>query len=211
MKLLFTVRSCHRRSKVLRRTLDSFGAHPQIQIDDAVTPNENGLRQIDRLTDEDWIVMSEDDLEWCADPEGSISRWLSEHARPEVVVYRFFAFNRLEPISAHCATAPLAEMKGSQCVALRAADAKRFAAWARQHPLDWRPTGAPFQDEPHKGFDKLIGYWALQDRPDVSYGLVSRPFFVKHVGITSSLYPRAIHRDALFGGTSWSYQSEVSA
>ncbi len=211
MKILFTIRSCAKRRDMLAGTLRSLKSDVTVQVNDALTPNMNGVSQIDALTDEDWIVMSEDDLDWCADPVGSVTRWLKEHVRPEVTVYRFFAFDPLEPVSAHCSKAPLREMKGSQAVALRAADARRFAVWARQHPLDWRPKGAPFQNEPHKGFDKLIGYWALQDRSDVTYGLVSNPFFVKHMGRESSLYSRAIHRDARFAGSGWSYWSELSA
>lgn len=215
MKLLFTVRSCAKRRDMLAATLRSLkqrGVSKIVYVQhDDLTPNMNGVSQIDHLTDQDWIVMTEDDLEWCADPEGSIRRWLEEHARPDVTVYRFFAFDILTPYLPHCCKAPLREMKGSQAVALRAADARRFAAWARQHPLDWRPKQAPFQHEPYKGFDKLIGYWALQDRSDVPYGFVSTPFFVKHVGRDSSLYARAIHRDKQFGGTGWSYRAEVPA
>lgn len=209
MKILITIRSCDKRATMLRRTLLSMGntaIQVMLNLNDRLSPNENGIAQVDLLTDEDWIVMSEDDLAWCADPIGSMSRWLEDFALPEVMVYRFFAFDRLEPLSAHVARAPLREMKGSQVVAMRAADARRFAVWARKHPLDWRPKDAPFQDQPHTGFDKLLGYWALQDRPAVKHGLVSRPFFVRHLGRKSSIHARAIHRDAEFAGTAWSYR-----
>jgi hypothetical protein len=178
-----------------------------------LSPNANGLAQVDLLDvfPADWIVMSEDDLEWCADPLGSIARWLEDYATPDRMIYRFFAFDKLTPVSAHAATAPLREMRGSQVVALRADDARRFAAWARQHPLDWRPKGAPFQDRPHDGFDKLLGYWALQDRPAVTTGLVSRPFFVRHLGTESSIHSRGVRMDHAFGGAKWSYRAEVPA
>lgn len=169
-----------------------------------LTPNENGYAPIALLDeiDADWIILSEDDLEWCPDPIGSMSRWLEQHANPDVLIYRFFAFNSLTPVSKSCAKAPLREMKGSQAVALRAEDARRFAAWAKAHPFDWRPKGAPFQHRPHDGFDKLLGYWALQDRPAVPYGLVSVPFFVKHLGVQSSLHARGLRLDAQFIGES---------
>lgn len=172
-----------------------------------LTANENGLAPIALLDtiDADWIVLSEDDLEWCADPLGSMARWLEMYATPDVLIYRFFAFDRLTPVSKHAATAPLREQKGSQAVALRAADAKRFADWALAHPLDWRPASAPFQDRPNDGFDKLLGYWALQDRPLVTTGLVSQPFFVKHLGVQSSLHGRGIQRDAQFIGAEQAY------
>lgn len=171
-----------------------------------LTPNQNGIAPVGLLDhmDADWIVLSEDDLEWCADPVGSVSRWLDAYATPDVLMYRFFAFDRLTPVSRHAARAPLREQKGSQAVALRADDARRFAAWAAAHPLDWRPRGAPFQHRPHDGFDKLLGYWALQDRPSVPYGLVSQPFFVKHLGVQSSLHSRGVRMDGQFiGEASW--------
>lgn len=169
-------------------------------------PNANAIRQI-AILDEihaDWIVMSEDDLEWCPDPIESMARWLGTYHHPDVSIYRFFAFDTLKPVSAHLATAPLREMRGSQVVAMRATDARRFAAWAKAHPLNWRPKGAPFQDRPHDGFDKLLGYWALQDRPSMTTGLVSRPFFVKHLGVQSSLHRFGVRKDAEFiGGHAW--------
>ena len=171
-------------------------------------PNANGLAPIAYLDEcqADWIVLSEDDLEWNRDPLGSIARWLADYARPFVSVYRFFAFDRLTGLHTHAAKAPLREQKGSQAVALRATDARRFAAWAQAHPLDWRPKDAPYQDQPHNGFDKLIGYWALQDGA-VDYGLVSQPFFVRHLGVESSLHHVGRRMDAAFGGAHWTYTS----
>lgn len=188
----------------LERIASAMTLHPPLARRRA---NENGLAPIALLNeiDADWIVLSEDDLEWCADPLGSMARWLEAHATPDVLVYRFFAFDRLTPVSAHAASAPLREQKGSQAVALRAADARRFAAWAIAHPLDWRPAGAPFQHRPHDGFDKLLGYWALQERPSVTTGLVSRPFFVKHLGVQSSLHSRGVRMDGQFIGTDRAY------
>jgi hypothetical protein len=233
MKLLFTMRTADRSPKrnYLAATLDSLVRGGVGAADIHVFPtgtdigwllksstgmylhpttvrrtaNANGIAPIALLdsVDADWIILSEDDLEWCADPLGSMARWLDEHATPDVMVYRFFAFDVLTKVSEHVASAPLREMKGSQVVALRAADARRFAAWAKAHPLDWRPKNAPFQDKPHSGFDKLIGYWALQDRPSVTTGLVSRPFFVKHLGVQSSLHSRGIRMDAQYTGKSY--------
>lgn len=173
-------------------------------------PNENGVACVALLDrhDADWIILSEDDLEFCADPLGSMARWLETYQQPDVVMYRFFAFDRLTQVSAHAATAPLCEQKGSQAVALRAADARRFAAWATAHPLDWRPKKAPFQDRPHDGFDKLLGYWALQDRPSVTTGLVARPFFCRHLGVESSLHSRGVRMDQQFIGAGKSYQGD---
>lgn len=180
--------------------------------DRRLTPNQNGLAPIALLDDieADWIILSEDDVFWCADPVGSMARWLSQHARPDVVVYRFFAFDHLHAEGLHVASAPLREQKGSQVIALRAADAKRLATWAKAHPLDWRPRTAPFRHRPHDGFDKLVGYWALQDTPETTYGLVSRPFFVDHIGVESSLHAYGKQLRNTFAGDSWSYPEAES-
>lgn len=165
-----------------------------------LSPNMNGIAPI-RLLDThpaDWIILSEDDLEWCADPLGSMARWLRDHARSDVRVYRFFAFDAVPRHGAPVCEVPLREQKGSQVIALRADHAKRLAAWAMTHQKDWRPCEAPFQSQPETGFDKLVGYWALQDRPSVTVGLVSRPFFVRHLGLESSLHRCGITRDGAF-------------
>jgi hypothetical protein len=171
-------------------------------------PNQNALAQIDLLSEfpADWIVMSEDDLEWCADPLGTIKRWLDVNAHPNRLFYRFFAFGELKPFNADAYESPLKEQKGSQAVAMRAENAVKFASWARANPLHWRPPNAPFQDRPHDGFDKLLGYWALQERPKVTTGLVSKPFFVRHLGVQSAIHSHGLRRDNLFGGASWSYR-----
>jgi len=174
-------------------------------------PNENALAQIDLMHryPADWIAMSEDDLAWCRHPLESIERWLTKHATPERLFYRFFAFGSLKPIARDVYETPLKEQKGSQVVAMRSDDAPRFARWARAHPRDWRPNGAPFQDRPHDGFDKLLGYWALQDNPKVTTGLVSKPFFVRHLGVESAIHSHGLRRDDQFGGPDWSYGASV--
>jgi hypothetical protein len=230
-KLLFTMRTANRAPKVnyLARTVESLwsggvrsdqihlfptdpdvswmpdipGVHVHVP-EHRRTPNMNGIAPIallDRI-EADWIVLSEDDLEWCHNPIETMAQWLQYHERPEVSVYRFFGFERqMVKRGPHVAETPLREQKGSQVIALRADDARRCAAWAQAHPKDWRPKSAPFQDQPHNGFDKLIGYWALQDRPSVQVGLVSQPFFVRHLGYESSLHRVGVARDAAFKAT----------
>jgi len=174
-------------------------------------PNDNGLAQIDLLDayPADWIVMSEDDLAWCKHPLESIERWLTTHATRDRLFYRFFAFGTMRRVAPDVYETALKEQKGSQVVAMRADDARRFAVWARAHVKDWRPKGAPFQDRPHDGFDKLLGYWALQEHPTVTTGLVSKPFFVRHLGVESAIHSHGLRRDDQFGGADWSYEASA--
>jgi hypothetical protein len=172
--------------------------------------NANGVAQVAALdvAPADWLLMLEDDVHVCADFEGSVLRWLDRFARPDVHVYRFCAFgepeHRLPSVTVH----PLREQRGSQAVALRSDDARRFAAWWSTHETDWRPKHAPFQQEPG-GFDKLIGYWALAEWPETRYGLVSRPQFVHHVGMQSSLHSRGVRNDEAFAGTSYRFEARA--
>jgi len=183
--------------------------------DKRCTPNENGIRQVEALndTEAEWIGLFEDDLELCADPVGSMVRWLADQAQPDVQVYRFFALPRT-PVAKqmpHATLSPLKEMRGSQAVVLRNLDARFFAEWAKAHPHDWRPKEAPFQDRTDRGFDKLIGYWALKRWPKQPLGMVSRPMMVRHMGVESAMYSHGLQNDREFAGTNWRYQSEVSA
>jgi hypothetical protein len=140
---------------------------------------------------------------------GSITRWLLVHADPAVHVYRLFALpgTASRKGAAHADRFPLWEMRGSQAVILRAADARAFAQWATSHAKDWRPKNAPFQNHPQtRGFDKLIGYWALATWPDQPDGLLSQPMMIRHVGRDSSMYSHGVSNDRAFAGMTWSYK-----
>lgn len=176
-------------------------------------PNANGVRQV-RVDGNptDWLVMLEDDVEVCADFYGSVERWLTDYADPDIHVYRLHALPEtpLKRVGKYAALAPLREMKGSQAVVLRMWDALLFASWATAHPRNWRPKDAPFQQHPERGFDKLIGYWALQQWPDQPNGLVALPMLVNHIGRESALHSHGLRNDARFAGAQWRYQGAAS-
>lgn len=199
----------------LSRELDGL---PPITIhapEQARTSNENGIAQVTALdsVDAEWIGLFEDDLETCADVVGSTLRWLSDHAVPEMHVYRLFALpgTPTKRYGAHAALHPLREMRGSQAVILRAPEARMFGSWATAHKTDWRPADAPYRDQPTKGFDKLIGYWALATWPDQRFGLLSQPMMIRHVGRESSLYSHGLANDRAFAGAGWKYQEQAHA
>lgn len=166
------------------------------------TPNANGIRLVDALQPSaaDWIALLEDDLD-CV-PATRLLAWLSAHDDPAYHVYRWSALpgTPLRTVDRTAARAPLREMRGSQAVLLRRADALAFQAWAVTHPKNWRPAGAPFQDKPDQGFDKLLGYWALATWPDQPDGLVAVPMLVNHIGRDSLLHSHGLSNDAQFAG-----------
>lgn len=175
------------------------------------TPNQNGLAQVSVLdtVDADWLLMLEDDLEFCADFLGSVQRWVEAHQTPDVRIYRFFAFRSpLETLESSYRFPITREngsngMVGSQAVLLRAADARAMVAWHRACRGAWRPSDDPMRKESERGFDKLIGYWGAS--VGQTYSLVSRPFFVRHIGQHSSLALRTFGdlNNHLFSRDAW--------
>lgn len=171
------------------------------------TPNENGLAQIAMVepSSYDWILLLEDDLEFCADFLGSVERWLERYARADRHVYRFFGFNvPSRPKAAY--DVRLERIRASQAQALRMADALDFLAWGRAHLHDWplqTAWGRAYTDH-WRGFDKLVASWALTRWPGQP-ALASHPQFVRHVGQHSSIHARTAWNDAAFAGRTWSF------
>ncbi len=172
-------------------------------------PNQNGVAQVSALdlAPADWLLMLEDDVHVCADFEGSVLRWLAKHQKPSIHVYRFCAFSAPTKVRAETMTYLLREQRGSQAVALRAEEARDFATWASEHHTCWRPAMAPFQNQRTNGFDKLVGYWALDRWPADQVGLVSRPMFVRHIGEKSLLHERTVVNTA-WAGQGWRYEGD---
>lgn len=172
-----------------------------------LSPNQNGLEQI-RVLDPlayDWVLLLEDDLAFCADFVGSVERWLRAAARPTRNVYRLFSF-RVRPPSSRKVAAydwPLKNMCGTQAVLLRMADAQDFLVWADANLETW----GGFRGNAKIAFDKLMAAWALHQWPDRP-GVLSHPFFVKHVGLVSSIHPAASHMDQLFAGPRWAFRPQ---
>lgn len=186
---------------------EEVGSHPVVRHVPNVrrTPNANGLAQIAVLDEApaEWLLMLEDDIDVCDDFPGSVLRWLDRHARPEVHVYRFCAFGGALANAPGVAIYPLREQRGSQAIALRGDEAPACLSWAAVKGKSWRPRGARFQDQPDLGFDKLIGYWALDRWPTSRVSYVSEPHMVRHIGIESGLYPQTVVNDAQFNTRAW--------
>ena len=169
-----------------------------------LSPNENGLAQI-RVLDPasaDWVLLLEDDLAFCADFLGSVQRWIVKAERPDRHVYRLFGFSLTPPKGRAVASYDwkLQGLCGSQAVLLRMADAQDFLAWSDANLETW----GGFRGNAKIAFDKLIASWALARWPGQP-GVVSHPLFVRHVGLKSSLHPRAIGNDRLFAGAGWRF------
>lgn len=176
-------------------------------------PNETGLRAIEMALaaepDAEWVLVMEDDLEFCKDFVGSVRRWIRRAAKADRNVYRFFGFERprngYRRVSAFDHT--LESLRASQAVLLRRADARDFVEWARINEDTWRSGRWPkvvSGADPHVAFDKLVGEWSLRKWPGRP-GVLSWPFFVNHIGHESSLHRRGVIDARQFGGKDWSY------
>lgn len=180
-----------------------------------LSPNENGLAMI-RAVDSTryrWLLLLEDDLAFCADFTASVRRWLHDHDRADRHVFRFFGFTRPPHRSVDAYDHRLDSLRGSQAIALRMDDALDFLAWGDAHLETWHkrvPWRSSLRLDPRVGFDKLVACWALTRWPKQP-GLISHPYFVKHVGKASTIHARTVGNDALFAGPRWRYRPPVNA
>jgi hypothetical protein len=182
-------------------------------------PNETGLSAIERALAADpeaaWVLLLEDDLAFCADFVASVRRWIGRHARADRNIYRFFGFNwpdrsqRRTPLEAFDHS--LTDLRASQAIVWRRADAVAFLSWARAHALTWRRNRWPRRGEadPRIAFDKLVAQWSIDTWPGRP-GVLSWPFFVDHIGALSSLHKRGVIDSRFFAGPTWSYGEAVS-
>lgn len=173
--------------------------------------NENGLAAIEwSLNQSDMIAVLEDDLAFCADFPGSLSRWLDHAVRPDRHVYRCFGFTRPPTGKPAAYDWPLASARASQAIILTNGDARAFVTWGRAHLHDWvglAPWGRQHVaiTDPTIGFDKFVATWALLTWPGVP-GVMSHPCLVDHIGVESSLHKYGLTDHRFFGGSDWAYQ-----
>lgn len=183
---------------------------PMLHVPDRVLgANDNGLAQVSAglETDADWILLLEDDLSFCADFVGSVERWLARYARADRNLYRFFGFTQAPSKTTEAYDCPLKSLRASQAVALRRTDAEDFLAWGRANLRTWRksPQGGGSTADPLIAFDKFLACWSLTRWPGRP-GVISQPYFVKHIGDQSSLHRFGARNDRFYAGDRWSYR-----
>jgi hypothetical protein len=184
-----------------------------------LSPNDTGLVAMEQALRASpaaaWVLLLEDDLAFCADFVASVRRWIHRHGRADRNVYRFFGFNwpgRVQQRTVEAYDHPLTNLRASQAILWRRADALAFVTWARAHALTWRGNRWPRHGEadPRIAFDKLVAEWAEQTWPRRP-GVLSWPFFVDHIGELSSLHKRGVVDHRFFAGATWRYRDGASA
>lgn len=161
-------------------------------------------------TDAPWILFCEDDIDVCADFLDSVGAWLDDHAHPDCHVYAFGAAYDHICTMYYCGESswayPIDAFYGTQCFALRNADARNLAAWLDTHPLV-NGVDAP------GAYDISMHEWAKTNWPTVDNFGASVPNFVQHMGDESSI-GSGFYQFPMWPGRDWSYtrrESKASA
>lgn len=153
-----------------------------------LTRVENGARLMAHDFGEiDWLIHVEDDVQPCADVEGSIQRWLERHAgRARLAPLWSAEHYGRGPVAVH----PIGRTFATVAIALRGADVGSVGRWARAHVSSWRDGELRL-----RGFDKMVGQWHRETYP-AHQVLATVPSLFQHIGRESSLaqLPRSTTR-----------------
>jgi hypothetical protein len=170
--------------------------------------NANAARALALASDEDadFVLMMQDDLDFCADFYGSLCRWLADHYQPHWLLYSFGTtwppVHRAALDGATSAPYPIGQFFGTQCYALSISWARRLARWFEDA---WPRLSS--DSKGRRVYDDIILHrWARDMNPDARHFLASAPSFVQHVGESSSI---GSHRFTFpsWPGREWSYAS----
>lgn len=148
---------------------------------------ENGVTALLGAPACEWVLHLEDDVQPCADVLGSVTRWLTRHAREDRRIALFWSkdeYAAVDGVGDH----PRDQLFGAVAVAMRRSDALDCGDWIARHARRWRSGTARL-----RGFDKLIRAWHRDRYPDLPAVSASVPSLFQHIGKSSSLshlYPR---------------------
>lgn len=167
---------------------------------------------VNRAADVDsWIIFLEDDLLFCSDFFSSIRRWLGRNSTKDRRLYSF-GCPYSQPIiksllwgtyntyveSNVWSYYPTESFYGTQCFAVRSIDAMILSDYlsSPEYLTKFQPGN----------YDLGIAYILSQVYPSIGYFAASRPSFVQHVGVESSIRPDGPYFTfPSFPGEEWSY------
>lgn len=138
-----------------------------------------------------WVMVLEDDLDFCDGFLDSALRWLEDHASDERLMYAFGAnYDQIRVATERGLTAwhyPVDAFYGAQALAWKREDAAELAEWLGPDPfyrsLD-KQTGEVTEIRDH-GHDLLLQHWGRHR--GVTHFLASAPSFVQHIGRQSGI------------------------
>lgn len=150
-----------------------------------------------------WVLFMEDDLDFCADFLGSVGRFLDKYGH--IDRYRLFSFGAAYDQVTQAARNgddawpyPIDAFYGTQCFAIRAADAVSLGNYISSNPLI-RTVNNP------DAYDLMFHDWAKNLYPGNCF-LASAPSFVQHIGRESICTGKEeTHRFESWPGREWTY------
>lgn len=150
-----------------------------------------------------WVLVLEDDLDFCGDFLGSVARWLSDWASPAYPLYVFGA-NYAQIAQAAAAghsrwEYPVHAFYGAQALCWRRDVAEELVQWLGEDPYYPGPNGEPIRDHGH---DLLLQRWGRWK--GAQYFLASAPSFCQHIGEESGINNR-FFRFEIWPGREWMY------
>jgi hypothetical protein len=167
----------------------------------------NGAAALDAAVDTgaEWVLFCEDDIDVCGDFLESVGNWLDTYMAgyyvgvfganyPHVAV----AAARLEFVWEY----PLGLFYGSQCIALRHADAALLADY-------WR-TCPEVKGGTDMAIDLMVADWHRIAHPDQPHLLASAPSFVQHIGrVSYATVKEVTHQFQTWPGPFWVFEPGV--
>lgn len=150
-----------------------------------------------------WVLFLEDDIDVCNDFLGSVSRWLSDHADDQYILYPLGAaypwVDNAVLNNQPAVEYPVDKFYGTQAFVIRAHDAVSLAQYLQDHCYDRTDDGT--------AYDLLIADWHKTHYPDLPHLLTPAPSFVQHIGMTSVIRPRpVVHTFSSWPGREWTYK-----
>lgn len=143
------------------------------------------------------VLVLEDDLDFCADFLGSVSRWLNTVQRGKAMYVLGANYNQVEEAYNRGANSwryPVRAFYGAQALVWERPVAERLAQW-----LGPNPSHKGITDHGH---DLLLQDWGEGEGAD--HFLASVPSFVQHIGVESGIGNRTF-RFTSWPGPSWAY------
>lgn len=154
-----------------------------------------------------WVLFCEDDLDVCGDFLESVGNWLDEFADPAFKVFPFgAAYPQVKDAARRLEFSwryPVGAFYGTQCIAMRRAEAQSLADYWRTEPEvnDTVSTSA---------FDLMLADWHKREFPEQPYLLASAPSFVQHIGRESVATNLAkTHTFTSWPGPFWAYRKGI--
>lgn len=161
-------------------------------------PNDNAVHALRHAAADDptWVIHLEDDVDIVDDFLGSVDRWLTDVALPDIRLYPLGcavrrAMRAARAAGQHTWEYPLREFYGACGFAMRPADARDFCD---------RHDSQPAWMMPWNGIDVNLKRWHERRVPTQTVLLTPVPCLIDHLGAVSSLSTDPKHFTGRYDG-----------